>query len=154
MMRMAAVLATLALLPLPAAQAASCKGLNARYTVPGAKGFELKLEKAKETRAWSDLDVTVKTPSHAFRFSLTASNGYSYNYLVQEDPKLPSDADSDAGSYRIFLFDKSANILELPNAKSKAPAMIFVPDLGGALYYGSETREFVPTAMWRLKGCG
>lgn len=62
MMRMAAV-ATLALLPLPAAQAASCKGLNARYTVPGAKGFELKLEKAKETRAWSDLDVTVKTPS-------------------------------------------------------------------------------------------
>lgn len=156
-MRKALMLVSLATLAAAApAAAATCTGAGAHYTIAGGDGFELILEKAKEPMAWSDLDVFLKTPTRTFRYSLTASNGYSYNYLVQEDPRLPASEDdgSDAGSYRVFLFSKDMAVLDLPQAAAPAPDFIFIPDLGGALWYGSEPREFLPTAMWRLKDCG
>jgi hypothetical protein len=148
-----AAAAALAIAPWGGAQAASCKGLNAVYGLDGEPHFELKLVKPKVHLAWSDLEVTLKTPTRALRFTLTASNGYSFNYLVQEEPKLPKSAGDDAGSFHIFFFDKKLKTLELPQAKARAPDYIFAPDVGSALWYGMEPREFMPMAMWRLKTC-
>lgn len=156
-MRKALMFAALAIagVALPASgHAADCTGKSAHYTMPGADGFELTLELRPEPLAWSDLDVVLKTPARTFRFSLTASNGYSYNYAVQEEPALPADegTDGEDGSQRIFFFTKDLSLLELPQGKSPAPDLIFLPDLGGELWY-SEPREFLPIGVWRLKGC-
>lgn len=154
-MRKALMFATLALATLPgAATAADCKGKDARYAMDGVTDFSLTLKERAEPMAWSDLDVVLKTPARTFRFSLTASNGYSYNYAVQEEPALPADegTDGEDGSQRIFFFTKDLSLLELPQGKSPAPDLIFLPDLGGELWY-SEPREFLPIGVWRLKGC-
>ena len=158
-MRKALMFAALAIagLALPASgQAADCTGKSAHYTMPGADGFELTLELRPEPLAWSDLDVVLKTPARKYRYSLTASNGYSYNYMAQEEPPLDPDAteSGDAGSFRMYPFDDKLTPLDLPQSAKPAPAYIFVPDLCGALWYGIEPREFLPIDMWRLKDCG
>lgn len=156
-MHKALMLATLASLALLAPTAANaCSGNVVHYTMDGAEGFELRLEKAKVPLAWSDFDLFLKTPTRVFRYSLTASNGYSYNYIAQEEPALPAEAveEGEDHSYRIYLFDAKMNVGDLPQTGNPAPDFIFIPDLGGALYYGSEPREFLPIAMWRLKDCG
>lgn len=155
-MRKALMFAALAQLAATSALAAPCTGSNARYALAGADGFSLTLTPRAEPMAWSDLDVVVKTPTRQFRFSLTASNGYSYNYAVQEDPAPPAESDDsgDDASQRIYFFSAKAEVLDLPQGKAPAPDMIFLPDFGGALWYGTEPREFLPIAMWRLEGCG
>lgn len=135
---------------------APCPAAGARYLIEGGDGFELRLETAKEPMAWSDLDVFVKSPTRNLRFSLTASNGYSFNYAVLEDPATPvaADGEDDRPSFHLFPFDHRMNLLELPQGKSPAPKYIFMPDLGSHLWHGSEPREFVPIGMWRLQPCG
>jgi hypothetical protein len=154
---MFAALAHLATLAASPALAASCTGSNARYVMPGADGFTLTLTPRAEPLAWSDLDVVLKTPTRRFLFSLTASNGYSYNYAVQEEPAPPPEADDsgDDDSQRIYFFNAKMDVLDLPQGKNPAPDMVFLPDFGGALWYGGfDPREFLPIAMWRLEGCG
>lgn len=155
-MRKALMCAALLQITAAPAIAADCTGANARYAMTGADGFSLTLAPRPEPRAWSDLDVLLKTPTRQFRFGLTASNGYSYNYAVQEEPPLPGGDDVASGdaSQRIYFFDGKMDVTDLPQGKSPAPAMIFLPDFGGALWYGSDPREFLPIAMWRLQGCG
>lgn len=154
-MRKALMIAALAQLAATPALAATCTGSNARYAMAGADGFSLTLTPRAEPLAWSDLDVVVKTPTRQFRFSLTASNGYSYNYAVQEDPAPPAESDdSRDDSQRIHFFNAKLDVLDLPQGKAPAPEMIFLPDFGGALWYGAEPREFLPIGMWRLSGCG
>ena len=90
------------------ALAAGCGGKNARYAIDGAdEGFSLALKLRPEPLAWSDLDVVLSTPKQTYRFSLTASNGYSYNYAVQEEPVISAE-ESDTGgddNLRIYFFD-------------------------------------------------
>ena len=158
-MRKALMFAALALAALPGfARAADCKGKDARYAMAeaDAKDFSLTLTLRPEPMAWSDLDVVLKTPTRTFRFSLTASNGYSYNYAVQEEPVISTE-ESDSGengSQRIYFFNKDLDLLEMPQGANAAPDMIFMPDFGGALWYdGNDPREYLPIGMWRLQGC-
>ncbi|NMD07238.1 MAG: hypothetical protein GYA66_04590 [Phyllobacteriaceae bacterium] len=134
---------------------APCPADGARYLIDGGEGFELRLEKAKEPMAWSDLDVFVSSPTHKLRFSLTASNGYSFNYAVLEEPATPvaADGEDNRPSYHLFPFDAHMAPASLPQGKEAAPAYIFMPDLGSHFWYGSEPREFVPIAMWKLQPC-
>jgi hypothetical protein len=154
-MRNALMFPTLILLAAAPAVAAPCPAAGARYLIEGGEGFELRLERAKEPMAWSDLDVFVTSPTRKLRFSLTASNGYSFNYAVLEDPATPvaADGEDNRPSFHLFPFDAKMNVLNLPQAKDAAPDFLFMPDLGSHLWYGSEPREFVPIAMWRLKDC-
>jgi hypothetical protein len=155
-MRNALMSLTLILLAASPAMAASpCPAAGARYLVDGGDGFELRLEPAKEPMAWSDLDVFVTSPTKKLRFSLTASNGYSFNYAVLEGPATPvaADGEDNRPSYHLFPFDGGMKLLDLPQGKSPAPDFIFMPDLGSHFWYGSEPREFVPIGMWRLQPC-
>lgn len=155
-MRKALMLAALVQLAATPALAASCTGSNARYAMAGADGFLLTLTPRAEPLAWSDLDVVLKTPTRQFRFSLTASNGYSYTYAVQEEPAPPAGPDDsgDDASQRIYFFNTKMDVLDLPQGKAPAPDMVFMPDFGGALWYGFDPREFLPIGMWRLQDCG
>lgn len=148
------LLAGLTLLAPGMAQAGACRGANAAYSLPGAEGFKLVLTPRAEALAWSDLDVVLTTPQQVFRFSLTASNGYSYTYAVQEEPDPGEPAESgDDASQRIYFFNSGLDLLDLPQGKSPAPDLIFMPDFGGALWYENEPRQFMPIAMWRLGPC-
>jgi hypothetical protein len=130
---------------------AACKGLNARYVMDDAKGFELKLQKATEPNAWSDLDAKLTTPTRTIMFNFTASNGYSTTYMVRKD--APANAEDDASSFPFHGFDKKLKVTDLPQSATAAPKTVFTPQLGGFLWYGSEPREFLPIAMWRLQDC-
>lgn len=143
--------ALLAILSAPAF-AADCSIDKAVYTVknPDAEGFSLTFRPAVEPNAWSDLQATLTTPSREYKFSLTASNGYSYNYLVPAWKDAPEDAD-----FHLFLFDKDLAVLDLPAKGKPAAHAILTPELGSWLYYGAEgeTRDFLPVGMWTLAKC-
>ncbi len=136
------------------ALSAECAIDQVTYVQPEAAGYTLSFRPAAEPNAWSNLEATLKTPTREFKYSMTASNGYSFNYLVPSWKDAPEDA-----SYHIFLFDKDFKTLELPNKGVAAPAAILTPEIGVGLYYGdintnSAVQEFLPTDMWRAEGCG
>lgn len=159
-MRKAYMFSTLALAAMVGtdapALAAQCMGKNARYTIDGADaGFGLVLTPRPQPLAWSDLDVVLTTPKQKYRFSLTASNGYSYNYAVQEEPVISAEQ-TDTGNddnLRIYFFDTGMNIEDLPQSDQPAPDAIFMPDFGATLWYDTEPRQYLPIGMWRLQGC-
>lgn len=136
------------------ALSAECTVDQVTYIQPDAEGFSLTFRPAAEPNAWSDLEATLKTPSREYKFTLTASNGYSFNYLVPAWKDAPEDAD-----FRIFLFDSEFGTLDLPAKGAPAPVAILTPELGSWLYYGainadSPQRDYLPVAMWRTEGCG
>ena len=132
------------------AEAADCTIDKATFIQPNAEGFTLTFRPAKEPNAWSDLEVTVKTPSQEFKFSMTASNGYSFNYLVPSWKDAPEDSE-----FRLFFYGKDYKSLELPNKGSPAPEAIFTPDVGPMIYYtkAMKVQEFLPPDMWRIGKC-
>jgi hypothetical protein len=134
-----------------AAQAGDCKATDAVYAIPDTPGFELRLGKATELNAYSDLEAVLTTPTRKMTFSFTASNGYAMNYLVLNGES--ESAESEETSFRIYGFNKSLDSTELPNASSSPPDYLFVPELGLHLHYGTSEREFIPVAMWRLQPC-
>ncbi len=127
-MRKAYMFTTLALAAMAAmaapALAAQCMGKNARYAIDGAdQGFSLVLTPRPQPLAWSDLDVVLNTPKQKYRFSLTASNGYSYNYAVQEEPVISAEQ-TDTGNddnLRIYFFDTGMNIQTCRSPSSPHP---------------------------------
>jgi hypothetical protein len=139
-----------AALSLPAI-AADCTIDKATYTQPNAEGFSLTFRPAAEPNAWSDLEATLRTPTREFKFSMTASNGYSFNYLVPSWKDAPLEAD-----FRLFLYGQDFASLELPNKGKLAPVAILAPDLGPLLYYSEsmKVREYIPPEMWRMTKCG
>lgn len=135
------------------ALSAECAIDQVTYIQPEAAGYTLTFRPAAEPNAWSNLEATLKTPTREFKFSMTASNGYSFNYLVPSWKGAPEDTD-----YHLFLFDKDFKTLELPNKDVTAPAAILTPELGVWLYYGdintsNAAQEYLPTDMWRSGGC-
>lgn len=139
----------LAAFSLPAI-AADCTIEKATYTQPNAEGFSLTFRPASEPNAWSNLEATLKTPTREFKFSMTASNGYSFNYLVPAWKDAPLEAD-----FRLFLYGKDFASLELPNKGTPAPIAILAPDLGPLLYYSEamKVQEYIPPEMWRMTSC-
>ena len=130
----------------PAAEA-GCLTDGATYRIDGAEGFELILQKAAEPSAASDMEATLVTPLLRMEFSLTASNGYSFNYLL---PKVVKEGEED--SFRLYGFDKALKPTELPQSGQSASRYYFTPELGSALWYSSE-RQYLPPEMWRLQDC-
>lgn len=131
--------------------AADCTIEKATYTQPNAEGFSLTFRPATEPNAWSDLEATLTTPTREFKFSMTASNGYSFNYLVPTWKGAPEDTD-----FHLFLYGKDFATLELPNKGKPAPVAILAPDLGPLLYYSEamKVQEYIPPEMWRITKCG
>ena len=126
-----------------------CSVDQVTYVQPEAEGFTLSFRPGTEKKGLSDLGATLQTPTQVFKFSLTASNGYSFNYLVPEWTDAPDDT-----SFRLFTFDSAFNSLEMPFGGAPAPEAILTPELGVWLYYSeSGVREYLPPHMWRVKSC-
>ena len=132
-----------------AAEAKTCLADHAVYHMDDGKGFTLKFVKAKEPTAYSALDAIVTSPKRKLEFSFTASNGYSFNYLVPRWKDAPADAD-----FHIFIFDSKMKTLDLPQSGKAAPPFLLTPELGSFFWYGQEPREFLPANVWRLQTCG
>jgi hypothetical protein len=133
------------------ALSAECTIDQVTFVQPEAEGFTLTFRPAAEPNAYSNLEATLKTPTREFKFSMTASNGYSFNYLVPSWPDAPDDP-----SFHIFLYDKNFATLGLPNKGVAVPEAILTPELGSWLWYGGDVdtpREFLPADMWRAEGC-
>lgn len=132
------------------ARAAECAIDKATYIQANAQGFTLTFRPTKEPNAWSDLEATVKTPTQEFKFSMTASNGYSFNYLVPSWQGAPEDS-----NFHLFLFGKDFVPLDLPNKGSPAPEAILAPDVGPMIYYteAMKVQEFLPPEVWRIGKC-
>ena len=132
------------------AYAADCPMESATYIQRNAEGFSLVFRPAAEPNAWSDLEATLKTPSKEFKFSLTASNGYSFNYLVPSWQGAPEDSE-----FHLFLFDADLNTLELPAKGKPAAHAILTPEIGSWLNYGENTGgDYLPVGMWTVGSCG
>jgi hypothetical protein len=141
----------LAVSPLPAM--AACPAGLAIYQNLEDTQFSLYFSKQQNPKAWSDIEIRVVGPNINLRFELTASNGYSRNYLV---PLPLKTADPESESTKIDFFDQNLKILNLPQATKVAPQYIFSADLGLQLYYssnGTESPITMPTGMWKLSGC-
>lgn len=145
----AAAVLSFAALSLPAI-AADCTIEKATYTQPNAEGFSLIFRPAAEPNAWSDLEAILKTPTREFKFSMTASNGYAFNYLVPSWKDAPEDTE-----FHLFLYGQDFATLELPNKGKPAPTAILAPDLGPLLYYSEamKVQEYIPPEMWRMTSC-
>jgi hypothetical protein len=147
-MRMALMLlASLAALSAPAFSG-DCPADGATYQIGKEPGFTFSLAKSAEQANASDLSATLKTPTRHWDFDFTASNGYSFNYLL---PRQVSEAEEDG--YRIYFWDEAFQPLDIPQSSGKAPAYVFAPEIGLSLWYGVGEREFLPIAMWRLQPC-
>ena len=144
-------LAALCITVISPANAADCPMEMATYVQREAKGFFLTFRPAKEPNAWSDLEATLKTPSKDFKFTLTASNGYSFNYMVPAWENPPDDV-----QFHLFLFDRDLNTLDLPAKGKPAAHAILAPELGSWLHYGdngSGGGEYLPVGMWTIGTC-
>ncbi len=135
------------------ALSAECTVDTVTYVQPDAEGFSLTFRPATEPNAWSDLEATLKTPTREFKFSMTASNGYSFNYLVPSWKDAPEDSE-----FHIHFYDKDFKTLGLPNKSGATPAAILTPELGSWLYYGdinanNSSQEYLPADMWRAEKC-
>ncbi|MCA0434480.1 MAG: hypothetical protein LCH46_14610 [Proteobacteria bacterium] len=131
------------------AKAKDCLGDGAVYRIDGAEGFELRFKKAAEPYAASDLEAVLVTPQRSLTFSMTASNGYSMNYLLPDEVK-----EGEEESFRLYGFDETLAAAELPQSGRPAPRYFFTPDLGLALWYAGGQRQYLPAEMWRLQPCG
>lgn len=144
--------ALLVIAALPA-HAADCTIEQVTYTQPNAEGYTLTFRPSTNPNAWSNLEVTLKTPTREFKYSMTASNGYSSNYLVAVDG-----GEKEEASYHIHLYDKDFKTLDLPNNGVPAPEAILTPEIGQGLYYAdinnnNASKEFLPADMWRRGKC-
>jgi hypothetical protein len=138
-------------LPLPAF--ATCPADLALYSNVEGGAYSMSLLKQAEPKAWSDIEITITGPDANLRYELTASNGYSRNYLVPI-PLLAQDDEKEGAN--IVFFDKDLKVLNLPQAGTPAPEYIFSADLGVQLYYSTNTTNkpvTIPTGMWKLSGC-
>jgi hypothetical protein len=128
---------------------AACSADLATYAPISKSGFSLRFDKVKEPKAWSELGLTLSTPTRSSAYEFTASNGYETFYLVPLDAKPLAGEDP-----AIYFFDDTMKTLPLPQTGDAAPAYIFTPTLGGQLWYaGLEPRELLPTEIWKLSGC-
>ncbi|HMQ58263.1 MAG TPA: hypothetical protein PKE65_06925 [Rhizobiaceae bacterium] len=137
----------------------ACVSEHAVYAVNGQDGRpvgKLRFSVDPEPRAWSDLLVIVADTENgrSWTFHLTASNGYSLNYL------LPQDEAAFSESLRIFFFRKDAHgalkTVAIPQSGEPAPDALFTPTLGLELWYATNVdanRTHFPAEIWYRTAC-
>lgn len=156
---MRALLFLLLASPALAAAPATCPIEKSVYQLKEAPaGTTLRFQKAAKPNAWSRLEAVIHSPAtgRTWRFSYTASNGYSTQYLVQEAPKPTSEDNSGSP---LYLFTAALTSINLPQPGEPAPRYAFLPDIGKSFWYGTVSpapkvkREFLPTELWELSAC-
>lgn len=162
-------LAALLALATPAlAQAKTCPIEKAVYRL---KGFEktasLRFVKdpamARQTQLSGVLSSNVT--GRTYKFYIAVSNGYSTHYLIdanhpksQTDDDDKGDVNDETPSYAFYSFDSALRVMNLPNPGERAPAYVFIPDIGASLWYSEmgpdqKTREAIETQMWQRAEC-
>ena len=148
--------------PAPAntSEAAPCPATGARYRLLADPAYRITLEPSPEPNAASDLRLHLHTPQAQRSFAFVIANGYGHTRLL----RLPHDAQDDVQDETplpgFFAFTADMAMLDNPpQSDTPAPAWLFVPDLGPALWYephgegNSGLQEYMPTAMFRLEPC-
>lgn len=138
---------------LPLQALAACPAGLAVYNNLEDPQFSLSFSKQQNPKAWSDIEISISGPNTNLHYELTASNGYSRNYLVPL-PEQTSEPESEGT--KIDFFNKDLKILDLPQSAEPAPEYLFSAELGVQLYYGTNGTDkpiIMPTGMWKLSGC-
>jgi hypothetical protein len=156
-----------------------CPIEKAAYRLHGAPAFTAGFARQDRRNASaSDLAFWVRTPLRTYWFSFGSPNGYGGTFINPGlDPRRSAELDDDAEhealqriravkepvSLGFHAFDRGLEALPYPpQADSSAPALIFVPDLGRALWYqpvelaGGDRAardEAMPTAFFEPAGC-
>ncbi len=128
---------------------AACNAEYADYRSLEAPEFKLSFAKQKHPRSWSNIQLTLTTPKQKLDFELTASNGYSMQYLV-----LLTKGAKDSDDNIVDFFDKNLKDTLLPQAGDVAPAYVFAPNLGLWLHYtNTPEREYLPRGLFKFDHC-
>jgi hypothetical protein len=128
---------------------AACTSEFAEYRSLEDKNFMLSFAKQKNPKAWSNIQVTLKTPKQKLDFEFTASNGYSIQYLV-----LLNDGIEDSEDNIVDFFDKKLKIQLLPQVGHAAPEYVFAPKLGLWLNYtDAKHQEYLPRGIFKFDHC-
>jgi hypothetical protein len=137
-----------------AAGAEECPAGGAVYRQEGTDRFTLTLERLEHASAWSDVGAVIadRTTGDRWSFGLTASNGYSMDYLVPEFGPEERDA------LEVFFFASEEGYagpvrMPLPMSEGPAPDLVFIPRIGTTFWYDMPERIDMPTEMWVRVGC-
>jgi hypothetical protein len=158
-----------------------CPIERAVYRLHGAPAFSAGFARQERRGASaSDLAFWVKTPLRTYWFSFGSPNGYGGTFVSPGlDPRrtarmsddelyaaldrLKTAADEEPLALGFHAFDGGLGMSEsAPATGSAAPALIFVPDIGRALWYqpaelagGDESArdEAMPTGFFEPAGC-
>jgi hypothetical protein len=143
-------------------------------TAPGFTAGFIRQDRRKGTA--SDLAFWLKTPKrHTYYFSFSSPNGYGGSFIAPDvDPRrsiaaaepIDPPAQPDEAEPALYEFDAFAADLSAfempPQARDKAPALLFARGLGPALNYapsrlaagapGAEV-EYLPIGLFEPAGC-
>jgi hypothetical protein len=170
----------LAFLAAAALPAPDCPIESAVYRLHGAPAFTAGFARHdRRNSSASDLAFWVRSPGRTWWFAFGSPNGYGGTFIAPAlDPRRSAALDDDSlyaaldrlksveepVSLGFHAFDRELGALDSPPASATAaPALIFVPDLGRALWYsptalagGDEKarEEAMPTALFEPAGCG
>lgn len=154
------VLAASALVLLNGAAGAACLARDAVYAIaaPERDAGEARLAPLEHPQTYSDLGLVISDPANgrSWRFTFTASNGYSMNYILPDPP----DEIAFPNALHVFFFreDKAGRLVpvDIPQAGDVAPDALFMPELAVSLWYetsGEKNRTALRTGLWYRSSC-
>lgn len=137
----------------PAPEATDCLLGSAIYRLPNDPDRTITFVPRAEEPKIIDFDILLtSTEGRHYRFGYYVPNGYSSGMLAASADGTRKICDE----CRIFFFDAQLmNITLIGMASEKAPAYVFIPDLGPSAWY-SETgggADSINTEMWRVSEC-
>lgn len=142
--------------PADTTESAPCPATGAHYRLLADPGYRITLEPSPEPDTASDLRLHLHAPQAQHSFTFVIANGYGHTRLL----RLPYDEQDEIPLPGFFAFTADMATLDNPpQSDTPAPAWLFVPDLGPALWYephdedNSGPRNYMPTAMFRLEPC-
>jgi hypothetical protein len=140
----------------------ACQFEGATYLLPSNTEFELTIKAVSGEDPRYPLGVVLTQPSQgrSWQFEVTASNGYSSEYLVARFKGLED-------SLKFFFIEKSdlkvrVQLMWMPKPQAEAPIGLLIPELGPSMHYSSNLdpsiadgeRVTIPTEIWMLSKCG
>ena len=173
------MLAALFLLAAAVPAPPDCPIERAVYRLSGAPAFTAGFARHDpRNSSASDLTFWVRTPARTYWFAFGSPNGYGGTFISPAlDPRRSARLNDDdlyealdrlnrveePASLGFHAFDSSRRAFpHPPQREGQAPALLFVPDLGRALWYspvslagGDETArdEAMPTGLFEPAGC-
>ena len=140
-------------------KATPCPATGAHYRLLADPSYRITLEPSPEPNAASDLRLHLHTPQAQRSFAFVITNGYGHTRLLSL-PHEEQDEQDETPLPSFFAFTADMAMLDNPpQSDTSAPAWLFVPDLGPALWYephgegNSGPQEYMPTAMFQLEPC-